>query len=91
MMGFYGRKLVHRVREELKIDLPTDVRIRPCRPGWATRSAGGFSWIFESDVTWLGSLGSQYTVRECAMSPKLTVGSDGHDAFIVPNDSEYCP
>ncbi len=86
-MGFYGKKLVQRVREELNINLPSDVRIRPCRPGPATRSAGGFSWVFESEETWLQTVGSQYTVRECAMTPILTVGHEGYDVFLFPEES----
>ena len=87
-MGFYGRKLVRRLFEENGLELPSDVSIRPCRPGWSTRSAGGFNWVFESKIKpWFGDVGSQYTVRECAMAPTLTVSSGRcGDTFIDPED-----
>lgn len=83
-MGFYGTKLVHRVREELNIDLPDDVRISPCRPGEATRSAGGFSWFFESEKFLVQCVGSQFTVRECAMASSLSTTQEGFDIFLFP-------
>ena len=65
-----------------------DERIRPCRPGWATRSAGGFSWVFESEEA-CPTVGSQYTVRECAMAPILTVHDQMNDVFLFPESEEH--
>lgn len=82
-MGFYGRKLIRRLREEFGLKIPDDIRIRPCRPGWATRSSGGFNWTFESKTRpEFSCVGSQHTVRECAMADQLAIDSQDFDCFI---------
>lgn len=83
-MGFYGRKLIRRLRDEHGVKFPSDVRIRPCRPGWSTRSAGGFTWTFEStENTRFNDVGSQHTVRECAMAKVIVIRSTEYrDTFI---------
>jgi len=71
-MGFYGKRLVSRLRQQMDCDVPDDLRIRRCNPGWSTLSAGGFKWTFESysHPEW-NNVGSQYTVCECAMAEEL--------------------
>jgi len=73
-MGFYGRKLIRRLKDEHGIEFPGDIQIRPCRPGWSTRSAGGFNWTFQStENVGFNNVGSQHTVRECAMGKTISV------------------
>ena len=82
-MGFYGRKLIRRLMEEFGIKFPKDVTIRNCRPGWSTLSAGGFKWTFHSyENATLGGLGSQSTVRKCAMAQELSISRVCGDTFI---------
>ena len=82
-MGFYSKKLIERLKNEFKIKFPDDIRIRPCRPGWSTRSAGGFNWTFESkDQAQFNNMGSQHTVKQCAMASKIKINYTGFDAFI---------
>lgn len=86
-MGFYGKRLCRRLRDEFGWELPGDLRICPCRPSWATRAAGGFSWVFQSDENvGYSSIGSQWTVRRCAMAPRLEISVCDHDRFIDPYD-----
>ena len=89
-MGFYSKKLIRRCREELNIALPDDVIVRCCRPSWSSRSAGAFSWVFESKkkpmFSGAGDIGSQYTVRECAMSETLVASTEQYDVFLFPKN-----
>ena len=83
LMGFYSKKLIRRLQYEFGIKFPADIKIRPCRPGWATRSAGGFNWTFQSaEQPGLNDIGSQHTVRECAMAKTIRIYYTGFDAFI---------
>ncbi len=85
-MTAYTKKLIQRVRDELKIELPDDVRVRCCRPGRSGLTAGAFRWVFESPtriILALGDIGSVYTVLECSKAAKLETISEGWgDVFI---------
>lgn len=83
-MGFYGKKLIRRLENEHEIKFPEDVKIRPCHPGWSTLSAGGFKWTFQStEDVGFNDMGSQHTVRECAMAKTIVIsGSRWGDCYI---------
>lgn len=84
-MGFYARKLIARMKEDLGWILPEDVRICRCNPGPSTRAAGGFSWVFQSPSRpMLQTIGSQWAVKECARAARITTWRDGWDVFIFP-------
>jgi len=83
-MGFYTRRLIRRLKDEKGLKIPDDIGICRCNPGWSTLSAGGFKWTFKSyDNPWWNDVGSQYTIRECAMAKQLFLNSNGWgDTFI---------
>lgn len=83
-LGFYSKKLIARCKAELGIDLPCDVWIYRTRAGWNGLSAGAFKWTFWSETKPLvcSNIGSQYTVKECAMATLLTVDHALDDTCI---------
>ena len=83
-MGFYSKKLIGRLKDEYGFEFPNDIQIRRCNPGWSTISAGGFRWTFQSieDILF-NSVGSQHTVKECAMAKKYVIRTQRWgDVFI---------
>lgn len=91
-MGFYGRKLIRRLQDEYGMKFPDDIRISPYHPGWATRSAGGFIWTFWSmDNITFNNIGSQHTVRECAMAKSISVNVNGWGDVFIDINSDTVP
>lgn len=84
-MGFYGRKLVKRLKKDFDYSIPKDLKIKKCNPGPHQRACGDFSWRFHSwsDPSWL-RLGSQFSVRKCAMAETLGIADLGRGVFILP-------
>lgn len=82
-------KLLARLRDELKLDLPENARIERTRAGHWQRSAGAFVWIVLAEGSPFLSMrvvGSQYTVTELIRAAHLEVDRSFGDIGICPAD-----
>jgi len=87
--GFYTKKLLKRLREELGLDIPEDTVIHRTRAGRHQLAAGGWCWWISLRTG--ATIGSFYTVKELAKSPYLSSQvseMSSQDLLIDPQETE---
>ncbi|MEE9609519.1 MAG: hypothetical protein V3U03_17415 [Myxococcota bacterium] len=77
--------MLKRLRDELKLALPSDARIERTYPSWNQRSAGAFIWIIEP---WNGGpiIGSQERVGDLLRYRHLMADPSWGDLSICQNE-----
>jgi hypothetical protein len=83
-----NRKLIDRLRSELKIELPADVEVRRTYAGRTQKNVGAWSWFLYSRTDpRITEYGSPHTVGELLRSRSLTAyrNTGGH-IEILPAD-----
>lgn len=67
-----SQKLISRIREELKVDLPEDTVIRRTHAGRNQKGNGAWVWFLYSPTrSYISTYGSAYTVTELLKQKEL--------------------